>query len=193
VRLGYEVIEEYLRAGRNAASARTDAKQAAAPAHDPQLLTQRLFQYGSDFANVGLELLQALTLENAREPAKTPTRPKAAPQLTAAQQRRTPATPSGSLRTIKLQCDSPRRVQFELKLAEQAALAGTLVARMQQSDGQQRRRMRGVKVLIAAVSGSIEATLCVPKGIAPGRYRGELLGLHDHQPCGSIALTVYEA
>jgi hypothetical protein len=97
------------------------------------------------------------------------------------------------LRNIKLHCDSTRRVQFELKLNDHAAVSGTLVARMLQVDGRQRRRTRGIKVTIAAVSGSVEATICVPKRVGPGRYRGELLGLRDHQPYGSIALTVYEA
>jgi hypothetical protein len=180
VKLGYQLVEEYLDAGRSAAAS---LRQSTNELSDSERLAQRLVRYTSEFASVGLELLQALTKPPPQPPPTGSAGPFSVPNVD-------PLQPSASSMPARwlFELDTQRSVRVSLELDAQAPLGGLIAHDLRCS--QPEARIRPVELAYDPAQQRVSARLHVPEDAPAGQYHAALVDPTDNLPRGRLSVRV---
>ncbi|HKP63351.1 MAG TPA: hypothetical protein VJV78_41735 [Polyangiales bacterium] len=185
VQLGYQLVEEYLDAGRAAAaSLRESSPRGSAELTDSERLAQRLVRYTSEFASVGLELLQAFTKPAPQPPPSGTAGPFAVPHVEPPPQ---PSAASAPAR-FELEIDTQRPVRVSLELDPQVSL-GALIAHDLRCS-QPEARIRPLELAYDPKAQRVSARLQIPEAAPAGEYNALLVDPTDNLPRGRLSLRV---
>ncbi|HKU45096.1 MAG TPA: hypothetical protein VJR89_43350 [Polyangiales bacterium] len=177
VKLGYQLVDEYLEAGR-AAAAQLREPPPSAQLSESERLAQRLVRYTSDFASVGLELLSALAKPAAQPPPTGNAGPFGVPHSVA---------PQPVAAGVALEIASSRRVRASIELTAQPL--GALIAHDLRCSGSD-VRIRPLAVAYDAARQCVSASICVPDDAPAGDYHAALIDAADNLPRGRLWLHV---
>lgn len=202
VELGYRVMDEYVRQGARVAGMRGPAKGAADGAGTalPQL-TERMFQYASDFASVWLEAMGVMMRNGGGPGASAPATsapasappPGAAPPEPAAHR---PAPRNGTSHrngTISLAVDvaSRRPVQATVDLRS-GSIDGPVVVQGLRSRDPGAPQLKGVALEAAPNGKQLTLRLKVANGHPAGEYVGAIVDQSTGVTRGTLTVTVGE-
>jgi hypothetical protein len=183
VKLGYQLVEEYLDAGRSAAASLREAPNELS---DSERLAQRLVRYTSEFASVGLELLQALTKPPPQPPPTGSAGPFAVPHVSP------PPAPQPSAASTpvrwEFELDTRRPVRLSVELDAQAPLRALLAHDLRCS--QPEARIRPVELAYDPATQRVSARLHVPEDAPAGEYHAALVDPTDNLPRGRLCVRV---
>jgi hypothetical protein len=190
--MGYELIDEYLRAGRDAAD---QAPAYASPASgSAEHLSERVLEYTSELAQLGLELVQALARSPTQSPPSGVAPPFARPRAGAAAHggRETSGPPAEFQQTaFQLKVESTQRVNVSVELSRVSANASLLAQTPRRYQPQARRTPeRGIELSIKLGAGTCAIRVRIAKSVAPGTYRSLIVERATNLPRGSIAIDV---
>jgi hypothetical protein len=188
VDLGYRVVDDYMRQGRQAA--RLLGKRAYTPeafANDVQEMTAGLLQYGAELTDLWVGMFN----QAAAAPATGPDKPAstAAFRPTAAQARRNvapsaaPSPPSPANVTVSIR--SPYRTEVTVSLDAPPA-ASLSVQPLQNAAGD--ARLEGA-TLHDGDPPRLELDVTAEAG--PGRYYGLVLDDTSHLPVGTVVVEIH--
>lgn len=180
VELGYQLIDEYLDAGRSAAAS---MRPPTPELTDAERIAQRLVRYTSEFASVGLELLQALTKPPPQPPPTGSAGPFATPRVE-------PPQPSAASTPAcwELELDTRRAVRLSLSLDAQAPL-GALIAHDLRCH-EREARMRPAELAYDPARQRVVLRLHVPEDVPAGQYEAALIDPTDNLPRGRLSVDV---
>jgi hypothetical protein len=203
VRTGYELVDEYVQAGRAAAEQHRE-RQPKDPGRpiESERVADRLAEYTTHLAMAGLEYLQSLS----RTPGQAPPQ-GAAPPFASSQRPRTNGAAGSSRATAAAEAShepqrSPeRRVQVSVEarvpvraILELSANMGSGAVRAQAArrtgPGEGGAVERGIGVEIRATKRTTSASVRVASKVAPGSYRSLLVLAANNLPCGHLTLQV---
>ena len=195
VRLGYRVIDDYLKKGQEAAQslggAGGDTLKAAST--EVQRLTQRMFQYASDLASAWMELVQTMTatgLANGEASAKNGEPRPAAGGEEAAPQERQPAGDSADQPcAVSLEIESSQPTETTIDLRRRAIDQPADVQPLS-SDDPAAPRITGVSIAALPKAGRVLVRVRVPPTQPTGVYRGLIIDRTSNLPCGTLAIRV---
>jgi hypothetical protein len=187
VRLGYRVIDDYLKKGQEAAQtlggAGGDTLKAAST--EVQRLTQRMFQYASDLASAWMELVQTMTATGlAADGASTKNGvpPPAARGEQAPAPGREPASdPSDQPCAVSLEIESLLRRRAIDQPVEVQPLSSNVLGAPQ---------ITGVSIEARPKAGRVLVRVRVPPTQSAGVYRGLIIDRNTNLPCGTLAIRV---
>jgi hypothetical protein len=200
VRVGYRVIEEYMRQGQafaNSASGSGHARKQVAP--DPQKLTERMFQYASDLASAWLDYAQISVaqtqsrpthLSSNGSPTSHVTEPETGGRVRMAQDE--VRAPDPEPFAISIDIASSRRAVVSIELKPGKVL-GELLVHDLRSTAPDSPRVTGVVIELDASGGRSTIRLRVPDDQPAGTYAGLIVERTSNLPRGYLALTVLEA
>lgn len=193
VRAGYQVIEDYLRQGRESAEQTRAAPppSAAAAPHAPDKLTERFFQYAHDMTAVWLELMQATVL-GAVQPSAAGQGAGAGPfELRSA---KTPAAVSSKSAHPALACAiqlrSARPVEARCELFEDASCELSLGELRAQDPSLP--NLGGVTLSRDGRSGRLLVGLRIDPMQPAAAYSGLILDRATQAPAGIVHVRVWE-
>jgi hypothetical protein len=196
VELGYRVIDEYIKQGTAVANAFATPGRARAPsAQDLPKMTERMMQYGSDFASIWFDAM-ALMMSNLNGagvsgpsgPATTP--PPAVyegtPRSAAAQPAVVESQPSTRL-ALDLRSRQPTELLFTLDVP--LTFGRVVVEDLRTRSGGP--TIQGVIVeLPDNPMAAIKVGLQVPTRTPPGRYSGAILDATTKNPRGRVTVII---
>jgi hypothetical protein len=184
VKLGYQLVDEYLAAGRSAAAQlRESSPGGTAELSDSERLAQRLVRYTSEFASVGLELLQALTKPPPQAPPTGSAGPFAVPHVEPSQ----PSAASAPLRWA-FELDTQRPVRLSLELDAQASIGALISHDLRCS--QPEARIRPVELAYDRAQQRVSARVHVPEDAPAGDYHAVLIDPTDNMPRGRLSVRI---
>ena len=195
VRLGYRVIDDYLKKGQEAAQSLGGAggETLKAASTEVQRLTQRMFQYASDLASAWMELVQTMTatgLANGEASAKNGAPRPAAGGVEAAPQERQPtADPADQPCAVSLEIESSQPTETTVDLRRRAIDQPVDVQPLS-SDDLAAPRITGVSITALAKAGRVLVRVRVPPTQPAGVYRGLIIDRSSNLPCGTLAIRV---
>jgi hypothetical protein len=208
VRLGYQVIDDYLAKGQEAARTLGGAggETLKAASTEVQRLTQRMFQYASDLASAWMELVQTMTangmaangvasngMANEETAAKDGTPPGTGRvKQAAAPVRETASDPADLPCAVSLEIDSPLPTETTVDLRRRAIDRPVDVQPLA-SDDPASPRITAVSIEPLPKAGRVLVRLRVPPKQPPGLYRGLIIDRASNLPCGTLALRVGRA
>lgn len=195
VRLGYRVIDDYLKKGQEAAQtlggAGGDTLKAAST--EVQRLTQRMFQYASDLASAWMELVQTMTATGlAADGASTKNGvpPPAARGEQAPAPGREPASdPSDQPCAVSLEIESllPTETTIDLR---RRAIDQPVEVQPLSSNVLGAPQITGVSIEARPKAGRVLVRVRVPPTQSAGVYRGLIIDRNTNLPCGTLAIRV---
>jgi hypothetical protein len=187
VKLGYQLVEEYLDAGRSAAASLRESPNELS---DSERLAQRLVRYTSEFASVGLELLQALTKPPPQPPPTGSAGPFAVPHVSPPSPPSPPTQPLAASTPVRwdfeLDTRRPLRLSVELDAAQPLRALVAHDLRCSQPDA----RIRPVELAYDHAAQRISARLHVPEDAPAGEYHATLVDPTDNLPRGRLSVRV---
>jgi hypothetical protein len=196
VRLGYQVIDDYLTKGQEAARniGGVGGETLKAASGEVQRLTQRMLQYASDLASAWMELLQTMTTTSfANEEATAAAKPSPGPgrrsekQPPAAAQAQPDASDQPC--SVSLEIESPLPTETTVDLRRRAIAAPVDVQPLS-SDDPRAPRIIGVTIEPLQAAGRVLVRLRVPPAQPTGLYRGLIIERATNLPCGTMAIRV---
>jgi hypothetical protein len=195
VRLGYRVIDDYLKKGQEAAQTLGGAggETLKAASTEVQRLTQRMFQYASDLASAWMELVQTMTatgLANEEASAKNGAPGPAARAEQAAPAEREAASDSSDLPcAVSLEIESPLPTETTIDLRRRAIDRPVDVQALS-SDDPAAPRITGISIAALPKAGRVLVRVRVPPTQPAGVYRGLIIDRSTNLPCGTLAIRV---
>lgn len=178
---GYSLVDEYVRAGRNAAERIRSSSPEPSASRSPA--PGMLAEYASDFVQVGFELLQAL-LAPAEQPAPT----GAAGPFSTPRAAHTPGAARAARGAYRLVVETSRRVQVSFELRSDAAESALRAERPRSKSLAARGSQSTLSVAVEAQTRTIRVR--VAANAAAGTYRSLLVGSADNLPKGSVELKI---
>jgi hypothetical protein len=195
VRLGYRVIDDYLKKGQEAAQSLGGAggETLKAASTEVQRLTQRMFQYASDLASAWMELVQTMTvtgLASGEASAKNGAPRSATVGEEAAPQAREPvANPADQPCAVSLEIESPLPTETTIDLRRRAIDQPVDVQPLS-SDDLAAPRITGISIVALPKAGRVLVRVRVPPTQPSGVYRGLIIDRSSNLPCGTLAIRV---
>jgi hypothetical protein len=195
VRLGYRVIDDYLKKGQEAAQSLGGAggETLKAASTEVQRLTQRMFQYASDLASAWMELVQTMTATGlANDEAATKNgapRPATRGEQAAPPGREAGSDPSDQPCPVSLEIDSPLPTETTIDLRRRAIDQPVDVQALS-SDDPGAPRITGISIAALPKAGRVRVRVRVPPTQPAGVYRGLIIDRNTNLPCGTLAIRV---
>ena len=195
VRLGYRVIDDYLKKGQEAAQTLGGAggETLKAASSEVQRLTQRMFQYASDLASAWMELVQTMTATGlANDEASTKNgaqRPAAREEQAPAPGRQAPSDPSDQPCAVSLEIESPLPTETTIDLRRRAIDHPVEVQPLSSNDPGS-PRITGISIEALPKVGRVLVRVRVPPKQPAGVYRGLFIDRSTNLPCGTLAIRV---
>lgn len=193
VNLGYKVVEDYVRRGRESAQSRGAMDAAVGVTTDLQKLTERMFQYASDFAGVWLEMLQRLTTEGmtARAASSEPATDGAeVPETAVPSPPIVDRPPTSGGHGFSLDVDATRRVEVSLDLRAPETVSVPLDVLALRSDGPEEHRLTDVRLDVSESDHRIVVRLRVPDAQPAGTYHGLVIDRQTNIPRGTLSVRI---
>jgi len=196
VELGYRVIDEYVKQGTTVANAFANPGRAQMPsAQDLPKMTERMMQYGSDFASIWFDAMGLVmsnlngagaTGSSAQAATSSPAGHAATPRSAAAQPGLVESQPSTRL-ALELRSRQPTELLFTLDapLTSGRVVVEDLRARSGATS------IRGVVVeLPDNPMAPIKVFVQVPPRAPRGRYTGAILDATTNNPRGRVTVII---
>ncbi len=197
VELGYRVIEDYLKQGQQAAQAFGSSRFGGIPggapgtADDMQQLTQRVMQYGWDFAGLWFEMWSRLGGTNGfpmpTTPFGAPPAPKAPPPSSASHG----DAPAGPAPVVSVSVRSPQLVATSVEL--QAGAYERLEILALRSEDRDAPPIESVRIERDSEPGAWAIEVTVAAAQRPGTYRAPIVDAATNLPKGWLAVKVQPA
>jgi len=211
VELGYRVMDEYVQQGQRAAGLRGGSPGAveASGTGLPQL-TERMFQYASDFASVWMEAMGVMMRRGAAgegRPAEGADGGAPGPTIDPPRERRpeprngpassgdgAPPTANGTSRasaaiSVAVEVTSRRPVRAVVDLRP-GPIEGPLVVSELRARDPRRARLKGVTLEVAPDGKRLTIRLKVPTQHPPGEYVGAVVDGPTAVTRGTLTVTV---
>jgi hypothetical protein len=193
VSTGYRVIEEYLQRGQRAAKAASSPPSPDPASEVPRSakLTERMFQYASDFAAVWLELMQTLMLANPAVQSQQGA--SVGPFAVGEEHRKAPSNERGAHPEASLSCaveiDSRRPVEVSWEIRPEAASADLSVHHLQAADAAA-PLLAGASLSRVAHGGRFVLRLKVADDQPAGTYTGLVVDRATNLPAGALVVRI---
>jgi hypothetical protein len=196
VRLGYQVIDDYLTKGQEAARTLGGAggETLKAASTEVQRLTQRMFQYASDLASAWMELVQTMTAtglanQDAGDKADRPRAAARDKQAASAPARAEVSDPADQPCAVSLEIDSPLPTETTIELRRRA-IEQPIEVQALVSDDPKAPRLTGISIKPLPKTGRVLVRLRVPPKQPVGLYRGLIIDRATNLPCGTVAVRI---
>jgi hypothetical protein len=202
-RLGYGVIDDYLRRGQQAARDMWSGPALAEGMRDPRQLAGRMLQYATDLSTGWMDLVNAVMMNGSAVPPPTGQAPvdfnlgpPADRQAAAGPARPAPAPAPVAGLQLAIEVQSAKRVSVAVELDPRPVAGGLVVHALRAGAGKaggaggRRPRIEGVVIERAPEGPGLTVRLKVPARHPAGVYSGAIVEPDSSLPCGRVTVTV---